>query len=133
MGTSVRDRVRKFRAKVDKEEMRALNRVYQARFRIKKQIKHLTEEKELLAMALSPVEQEEVDDKTLEFKAHLLRKNEGRALNEDEQREADLKVLKHENKVAKKKRKERLKCLYTTNEDIFDDGTRDALTDIIGL
>ena len=84
-------------------------------------------------MALSPVEQEEVDDKTLEFKAHLLRKNEGRALNEDEQREADLKVLKHENKVAKKKRKERLKCLYTTNEDIFDDWTRDALTDIIGL
>eukprot|EP00584_Thalassiosira_punctigera_P000819 CAMPEP_0172533732 /NCGR_PEP_ID=MMETSP1067-20121228/6331_1 /TAXON_ID=265564 ORGANISM="Thalassiosira punctigera, Strain Tpunct2005C2" /NCGR_SAMPLE_ID=MMETSP1067 /ASSEMBLY_ACC=CAM_ASM_000444 /LENGTH=134 /DNA_ID=CAMNT_0013318407 /DNA_START=203 /DNA_END=604 /DNA_ORIENTATION=+ len=103
MGTHVSERVKKHRAEKKRTveglaEIRAHNRVYAKRSRAKREIKRLTDEKSSMKDVLDLHEQSDLDNRTEQYKAQLLdgKKRKYEELSEDEQREVDVKVLRHE-------------------------------------
>lgn len=122
MGISVTERVKKYRAKKrstekGREAMRALNRIYKARSRLKKRVKRLSDERDILKTALHIHEVQAVVDSIIEFQNHIEDANEGKSpLNEDEQLVVKAEILKYEIKAMKAMEKQRLALLYQTNK-----------------
>lgn len=128
MGTTVNERVRKYRAKKmstteGAADIRSNNRKYKARSRLKKLTKRLSDEKEILRISLNDDDQLAIKSEVSTLKTSLMeaKAQGGKPLNEDEEREVDYEVLKYEVELMKEKEKER-EIDLDSEESPYDSG-----------